>query len=184
MRKKYRHLNYEDRVRIKEYCDNSLNQTEIAKKLGVTRSTISRELKRGIINGEYDPEYAEGNYRENVSHRGTERLVSRVPGMAEFISDCILKKNLSPEKIVDLIKSNNKFSNITVTKQTLYSAIYEGAIPGVSKESLRKSVTSINSDGLIWIPKWIQDEYGFFVGDKFRIVIDENKIELEKCTEI
>lgn len=47
---KYNHISDFERGQIKAYLEEGLSQSEIAKKLGRNRSTISREIKRGCVN--------------------------------------------------------------------------------------------------------------------------------------
>ena len=61
--KKYKQLNYEERVTIKICLWHKMSINETAKKMGRSPSTISREIKRGItLNGTY---FAESTEREN-----------------------------------------------------------------------------------------------------------------------
>jgi transcriptional regulator with XRE-family HTH domain len=52
------HLTLEKRRRLESLYDLGLSQTEIARRLRVNRSTISRELKRNGVNGRYDARFA------------------------------------------------------------------------------------------------------------------------------
>ncbi len=45
---RYYQLTQEQRYKIEAYCESGKTQTEIALKLGVNKSTISRELKRNV----------------------------------------------------------------------------------------------------------------------------------------
>lgn len=42
----FKHLDIEERIKIESYLEQGLSQAEISRKLGRSRSTISRELKR------------------------------------------------------------------------------------------------------------------------------------------
>ena len=54
------YLTYESRVKVKKLYDNGLSIQKIADEIGVCRSTIYNEPKRGSDSfGNYDPEYAE-----------------------------------------------------------------------------------------------------------------------------
>lgn len=48
-RKSYTQLNYESRIKISALLKAGLSKSEIARQLGVHRSTISREIKRGSV---------------------------------------------------------------------------------------------------------------------------------------
>jgi IS30 family transposase len=53
-------LNYNDRIYIQHQLSKE-SVINIAKMIGVSRSTIYKELKRGTVNGIYDAEYAQKN---------------------------------------------------------------------------------------------------------------------------
>ena len=70
---KYNHLIYDDRLKIKELSDSGLGVSRIAEQMGISKSTISRELRRGTINGEYDADYAEKHSQEALRAKGPTR---------------------------------------------------------------------------------------------------------------
>ena len=51
----YKHFTRKEREMIKGYVDIGKNQSEIAILLGRNKSSISKELKRNSLNGEYFP---------------------------------------------------------------------------------------------------------------------------------
>jgi IS30 family transposase len=72
MPKKFRRITYADRCKIAAWLTQGVSRYDIAARIGVTPSTIYRELRRGI-NGKrdsagrliYDPKYAEETARKN-----------------------------------------------------------------------------------------------------------------------
>ena len=67
---KYYHLGKEKRDLIdKKYNQERLSITEIAKHLGVSKSTISREIKRNSYYGVYNAEIASEKAFERHSHK-------------------------------------------------------------------------------------------------------------------
>lgn len=50
---KYRRLTYDDRRVIENMCKAKKTQSEIANAIGVSQSTISRELSRNRVEGVY-----------------------------------------------------------------------------------------------------------------------------------
>ena len=86
-----------------------------------------------------------------------------------------LGKNVSVKKVPELLGKDNRFSKYAVSYQTVYNAIDNGLIPGVTRESLRTSSVTMYSDGQIGIPKWIREKYGFADGDVFGIEVLENQ---------
>ena len=86
----------------------------------------------------------------------------------------ILNQKLSPEKIVNVVKENPRFSKISLTKQTIYHSIITGEIPGVTKDSLRTEASTIFSNGQICIPKWVLEALKLKDGDVLDLNLKEN----------
>lgn len=59
--KVHRRLNFNDRLYIQKQLAAKDSVSRIANHIGVNRSTIYKELKRGDVNGVYDAEYAQKN---------------------------------------------------------------------------------------------------------------------------
>lgn len=55
----YSQMTYYQRAKLKELLDAGLSKECIAEKLKVSRGTVFNELKRGSVEGVYDPEYAD-----------------------------------------------------------------------------------------------------------------------------
>ena len=177
---KYNHLIYDDRLKIKELSDSGLGVSRIAEQMGISKSTISRELRRGTINGEYDADYAEKHSQEVLRAKGPTRKVFMAPGIVDFISECVLVKRLSPDKISELLNEDKRFSGYDVTGTAIYNAICDGVIPGVTRESLRVNITTMQAGGSLVIPKWMREEYGYFKGEMLDIKMVGNKIVLTR----
>ena len=73
MGKKWRQLKYEDRLKIYAWLQDKISVATIAKRLGVCRQTIYREIKRGEFvkrntdyteSTVYDPYVAEEHYQK------------------------------------------------------------------------------------------------------------------------
>ena len=58
----YKHITINERCCIVEYLNLGWNLSKIAKELNRNKSTISREIKRNIINGKYSAHIAQSNY--------------------------------------------------------------------------------------------------------------------------
>lgn len=177
----YVHLTYEQRLKIKQLLNLDSSKQAIADCMGVHISTIYREIARGNCNGQYDPDYAEKQYQANLKEKGHLPLLDENPELAEYIADMILLKKLSPEKIVEILKQENKFTKIPCSKETIYKNIDEGKIPGVTRDSLRKKDSRIFSNGQIIIPKWVLEKLDLKDGDELHLeVSDEGKIIYQK----
>lgn len=179
----YKQLTYMQRKELKRLLDIGCSKADIAEKLGVHIATIYRELTRGDVDGGYDPDYAEGAYREMIAARGSKSIIDWNPNLREAIANFILKDKLSVEQVVDRLQQSKEFETYPTTKQTLYSAIDKGLIPGVTRDSLKSDTTVVFSDGLIHVAKWIRDEIGLEDGDQLKAEVKGNRIIYKKIEE-
>ena len=170
----YMHLTYDQRLAIKQMLERGNSKKEIAESIGVHTSTIYREIDRGTVNGHYDPTAAEEAYQEKLAEKGPTAVLEENPELANYIAKLILNQKLSPEKIVNVVKENPRFSKISLTKQTIYHSIITGKIPGVTKDSLRTEVSTIFSNGQICIPKWVLEALKLKDGDVLDLNLKEN----------
>ena len=67
----YNHLNYTNRILIKEYLSKNYSIRKISKEIKKSPSTISREIKRNIdyFNLEYNPEIADKKAMARHKHK-------------------------------------------------------------------------------------------------------------------
>ena len=150
-----------------------MQKPEIAQALNTHVSTIYREIKRGSVNGSYDPNCADEAYQQHLSEKGPEAILSLNPRLAEHIASLILNRKLSPEKIVDELR---EYETGSISIQTIYHSIDKGLIPGVTRESLRTDTVTVFSDGQICIPKWGRSLLDIADGDKLHFEVIENKL--------
>lgn len=66
-------------------------------------------------------------------------------------------------------------------RATIYSAIDDGLIPGVTRESLNSYVTTMFSDGQIHIAKWVRNALDLNDGDELLFEVVDNKIIFTKA---
>ena len=156
----YKHLTRDDRVKI-ETLVNELDEngkriysnTDIAKRIGVHKSTIGRELKNrikskimirsgkiknipyNVDDAQYDADYKRSFSKANY-------LVEQYPKLAKFIEDKILKDKWAPDVIAGYIESHKLylqegFTSISTT--TIYRAIHYHLLK-VKKEDTRRMV--------------------------------------------
>ncbi len=62
MTQQYKQLNEHERFTIELLLENKKTQSEIARLLGKNRSTISREIKRNMVDGKYKSDRAHNMY--------------------------------------------------------------------------------------------------------------------------
>lgn len=129
-KKEFKQLTYKDRVKIETLYNNQhLNYTEIGDILGKHRTTISREIKLGLIELEtsylpvwkYCAEVAQRKNEENETAKGTNLKIGTDMKLARFIETQIKEEKTSPEVIAYKIKQF-KFS-MTLCYKTIYNYI-------------------------------------------------------------
>ena len=123
--KKYKQLTVEQRYQIEALLQAGLSQTLIANQLGVHRSTISRELRRGIAlrgrtAGVYVATNAERKTRNRHKHKY--KKITLTAELKRSIHDKMCQDKWSPE----LISKKWKLNNIpVVSHETIYKWIWE-----------------------------------------------------------
>lgn len=121
---KYSQLSLENRHQIKALLDAGHNQSEIARTIGVHRSTISRELKRNVANDEppdkgYCPDAAQ--QRTDERHRNKPKYRRFTDALKAQARQWLTKEKLSPE----LISGRWKVLDIDgVSHETIYQWIW------------------------------------------------------------
>ncbi len=180
MGKNHKHLEYAQRLKIKEMLDMSVKKADIAHSLGVSDPTIYREIERGTINGHYDPKYSEDMYRRQLAEKGAQPICVISPDLAEYIAELILNERLSPAKIIDKLQKSSKWKVVPRSQNTIYKAIDNGWIPGVTRESLKSDVTTVFNNGDIHLAKWVRNTLKIEDGDELSFEVKDNKIIFQK----
>lgn len=90
----YFHLTIKERMKVEAYLELGLKPSQIASKLGIHRSTISRELRWCQVS--YDAGLAQEHYEKVAKQKG--RNSSLTPELKEEIEKS-LKASWSPEQI-------------------------------------------------------------------------------------
>lgn len=177
-----KYINLEQRLKIKEMLNMGNRVIDIADTLGLHSNTIYNELKRGDLDGSYNPYYAQSLHEKNSKNKGRTDKLSDV-NLAKYIADLILTEQLSPEKIVDLLAEDNRgFSNVPHSAVTIYSAIDKGLIPGVTRDSLLTKCSTVFNNGQVCIPKWVLDKLDIKDGDVLLLeVTEDNEIVYRKA---
>lgn len=110
----YKQLDYLKRCQIYGLWRAGYNQIEIAKEVGVHKSTISRELKRNITfirtalgSWQYKPNYAQGYTDER--HKKKRKHIKFTAQVEAFVQDK-LQQDWSPEQICGYAKRHQLFS--------------------------------------------------------------------------
>ena len=93
-----KHLTLVEREMILKFRAIVCSITEIAQRLGRNKATVSRELQRNSINGEYIPAVAEEIYQEHRMKCRRHKILEN-PETFEYVKDKFLNHQWSPEEI-------------------------------------------------------------------------------------
>ena len=116
----YHHLTITERIKIETYLELSLKPIQIARKLGVHKSTLSRELRP--CNDTYSAQASQTHYEKLTKQKG--RKSSQTPELKQEIEER-LQSSWSPEQIYGPYQLENK---PMVSFKTIYNWLYAGRI--------------------------------------------------------
>lgn len=130
----YNHLNTEERCCLYNLLENGLTYAQIAKALGRSKSTISREVNRNknSVDGHYNPAKAQEKYlkRRSSCHCpviSDDAVIAYVKGRIE--------DHWSPQQIAH--RKNDDFEKIPSTA-TIYRMIHDKRIHDITMSNLRR----------------------------------------------
>lgn len=142
MSNNYRHLTKLDRMKLETYINIGYSQSDVARMLNVNRSTICRELKRGmyykltseLINVQaYSSDIGQQIHDYNASAKGKHLKISNNYDLVKFIEDKIINDKYSPDAVVCEMK--NKFDT-AISTTTLYRYIDMGLFLNITNNDL------------------------------------------------
>ncbi len=144
-KKKYTHLKESDRYKIEVLLQEKKTTTEIANILSRARSTVHREIKRGIVmriqhdlseKGIYRANRADMDYKNKAKNKERSLKIGNDAKLEKHIRNKIINDKYSPDALIGEIKINGlKFKSMICTK-TLYNYIDAGIFSGISNENL------------------------------------------------
>lgn len=114
---KYKQLTLSKRYQISTLIKQGYNQKEIAVEIGVSPSTISRELKRNS-DGKYQAEQAQIQYHKRVVSKNKRKSITS--SIEKYIRSK-LKDDWSPQQIAGRLKMDR---NLSIHHETIYRFIY------------------------------------------------------------
>ena len=117
----YKHLSITERELLLIYLVQGKSRCQIAKLLGRSKSTISRELARN--SNEYLPSKAQKRYKRQRKKCRPHKILEN-PDLFALVKILFLKLHWSPEQIAHRLKL--KGYPIRISYKTIYRAIYEG----------------------------------------------------------
>lgn len=130
----YRHFSIEEREMILKYRTLKLSINKIANILNRNKGSVSRELKRNSINGEYSPFKAQENYKQNKQRCGRKNKLLTNTNLKIAVLHA-LEEDWSPEQIHGRLKMENSFK---ISFKTIYRAIENGVLNVIAKQVLRR----------------------------------------------
>ena len=147
MAKGFKHLTKADRIKIEALLKAGHSIKEIADLLHVHRSTIYREVKRGIFTAlnsdltteeRYSPDIADDKYRENLKSKGGVLKIGNDIKLANYLEDKIINEDYSPAAVLGEIKAQVKEGEFetTICVTTLYSYIDKGIFLRLTNKNL------------------------------------------------
>ncbi len=129
--RKFKHISEKQRIQIELLLEQGKPKSEIARTVGISRSTLYEELKRGTVEQRdtnlktYEKYFSEVGQRVYKEHRQNSRNPYKLIKAAAFINyaeEQILKNKLSPDAICGRAKLEGQF-DVQVCTKTLYNYI-------------------------------------------------------------
>lgn len=171
-----KHLNINDRKIIANLYAQGKKGREIAEYIGCSFSTIYKEIRKGTINGTYNPEFAHKKHETLKKHKGLKPKLKMNSYLAKKISYYILKEELT---LLQVVKRLQQKGYDIKSVQTLYSSIDKGLIPNVTRETLDIKKARIFSKGLLQIPKWARTKLNLKDGDEVNLCVKNKRLIIE-----
>jgi len=132
----FKHLSVFERGQIAALLKEGKTKRYIAKMLGRSPSTISREIKRGTVTQmrsdlstyeDYYPETGYAVYKKNRLNCGAKSRLAQVEDFLKFAEGKILQSKWSPDAVVGSCKKDPKWKDTPIVcTKTLYSYIDQG----------------------------------------------------------
>ena len=141
----YKHLTFNDRLKIEAWQKVGIKPYVMAEKLGVHISTIYRELKRGqyerlntdlTIDKRYSPDIAEEKYRENLKAKGAGLKIGNDHEYAAYLEYKVSVEKYAPGAILGEIKRKGLEFKTSISKPTFYRYIDKGVFLTITNKDL------------------------------------------------
>lgn len=158
-RKKSSHLSYTERKTLEKFVRGNfvlpkkkrLSQRDMAKILGVSPATISRELRRGAVTSydqvlrgraDYNADKGQSKYARKARNKGPGLAIAKNRKLAEKIEEQILD-HYSPYCALEKLRKAPAFQKTPIRLRTLYNYIAQGLFLRITRVNLpRKGKTS------------------------------------------
>ena len=146
-RRTFKHLNAYQREQIEAMLHLGVPKVKIAKDLGIARSTLYEEIKRGTVTQKrsdwtyYEQYFAQSGqirYEHNRENSGKPSKFNAAQDFIQYVENAILKDKHSPDAICGRAKRMNLF-DVSVCTKTIYNYIAMGLLK-VKNIDLRQKV--------------------------------------------
>ncbi len=175
-------ITIEQRKTIAELLSEGVPVKEISAQIGCHIASIYREIERGKNeNGVYDPYYAEKRRKEKKRIGKPTPLMITETDLAEEIAEFLIAGEGSVNDAIVVMRERGH-KNVP-SRNTLYSSIDKGLIPGVTRETLHRNQTRMFSNGLVHIPKWMREKLSLADGDELSIKLADGNIIITKSVD-
>lgn len=143
--KKYKHLSEGERHKIEAYLREGFKCRQIAKRLGKSPSTISREIKKGNVlqkdtnwaeKSVYMADHGQRTYEENQSHKGRPLMILIDKELIEHIEKKIKEDHYSPAAVTGEIIQKGLMFKINPCAKTVYNYIHAGVFCRIGEADL------------------------------------------------
>lgn len=140
-------LRYPDRIRLEALLLAGHSVTEISVMLKRHRSTIYKEIKRGVYihrnsdqseEERYSADLAQTKFEEGLRVRGTQLKIGNDIELANYIEEKIVDEGYSPDAVVGELKVSGAWKqfNVTICTHTIYNYIDKGIFLRLTNEDL------------------------------------------------
>ena len=137
--KNYKRITAKDREDIAVYYGYGVPQSIIAERVGVSQSTISRELKKGSDRGSYNPFLAQREYHHRAQGR---RPQLKIDCPTWNVIEHHLALRWSPYQIASFLRNQaNDAIVVVVSEKTIYNYLHfhmKGELQRLALEELRQ----------------------------------------------
>ena len=146
-RRTFKHLNAYQRGQIEAMLHLGVPKVKIAKDLGIARSTLYEEIKRGTVTqkrsdwmyyAQYFAQSGQIRYERNRENAGKPSKFNAAQDFIRYVENAILKDKHSPDAICGRAKRMNLFA-VSVCTKTIYNYIAMGLLK-VKNIDLRQQV--------------------------------------------
>jgi len=120
----YVHLTPDERLQIFAWRREGVSQAEMARRLGRSPATLSRELRRNATGRDYVPHLAQGRYQAR-RHRCRRRARFEDRRLRRLVLG-LLQRGLSPEQIAGRLRAEQ--GTARVCPETIYRFVYESSL--------------------------------------------------------